>query len=154
MIIWQLKESLRIAGQAMKEALEPCASMYDTRTLILRNMAKHSKFIRDLWSHPETTRIISEVAGISLTVVMPIEMDHTNIQTSSSTIQEMSSQRVETTAEEANYDRLAADSVVPWHYDSYPYVCSDAQRYHLYDWWRDIHHNLASPTQKGNVNES
>jgi hypothetical protein len=122
MMIWQLKESLHIAGQAMKEASEPYASMYDTRTLILRNIAKHSKFIRDLWSHPETTRIISEVAGISLTVVMPIEMGHTNIQTSSSTIQEMmpefqiepSSQRVETTAEEANYDRLAADSVVPW----------------------------------------
>jgi hypothetical protein len=106
--------------RAMKKALEACAYQYDTRTLILRNLAKHSKFIRDLWSHPETTKIVSEVAGIPLTVVMPIEMGHTNIQTNSSTIEEMmrelqvepSTQRVEMT-EEANYDPLA-DSVVPW----------------------------------------
>ncbi|KAN0069822.1 hypothetical protein V8E54_012128 [Elaphomyces granulatus] len=59
-----------------------------------------------------------------------MEMGHTNIQTSSS-IQEMmqgfqiepSTQRVKTTAEEVNYDPLAVDSVVLWHYDSYPYVC-------------------------------
>jgi hypothetical protein len=96
------------------EVLASCAFKYDS-TLILRNLAKHSKFIKDLWSHPETTRIVSKMAGIPLSVVMPIEIGHTNIQTSSSTIEEMmlGLRRVEIIGE-ASYDPSTVDSVAPW----------------------------------------
>ncbi|GAB1194502.1 hypothetical protein APSETT444_003748 [Aspergillus pseudonomiae] len=69
--------------------LQDCAKSYGAGTFILRNLAQHSKFISDLWTHPETMRIVSEVAGVPLTIIMPIEIGHTNIQTAGCTVDDL-----------------------------------------------------------------
>ncbi|RAQ71267.1 hypothetical protein COH20_003454 [Aspergillus flavus] len=69
--------------------LKSCAKSYGAGTFILRNLAKHSKFISDLWTHPETMRIVSEVAGVPLTIIMPTEIGHTNIQTAGGTVDDL-----------------------------------------------------------------
>ncbi|KAK5222167.1 hypothetical protein LTR72_006424 [Exophiala xenobiotica] len=76
-------------------------------------------------------RVLSEAAGVPLRIVMQTEIGHTNIQTSGSTLEEMVSElrvepqttKVPLTEEERAYDPLKSSSIIPWHYDSYPYVC-------------------------------
>ncbi|OGM43416.1 hypothetical protein ABOM_007675 [Aspergillus bombycis] len=109
--------------------LKACAKSYGAGTFILRNLAQHSKFISDLWTHPETMRIVSEVAGVPLTIIMPTEIGHTNIQTSGCTVDDLTRElEVEPRASRAcvdkedGYDPLRESAVIPWHYDSYPYV--------------------------------
>ncbi|KAE8151049.1 hypothetical protein BDV25DRAFT_139206 [Aspergillus avenaceus] len=111
------------------EILSRCAQPYGTGTFILRNLAKHSRFIRDLWTHPETNRIISEVAGAPLTIIMSTEIGHTNIQSAGHTVDDLIRElKVEPRRAPANVveyedsDPLHDRPVIPWHYDSYPYV--------------------------------
>ena len=47
-----------------------------------RGTADHSSFIRDLWSSPEVTDIVSTVAGIPLELGYKYEIAHTNVQVS------------------------------------------------------------------------
>ncbi|KAH8807376.1 hypothetical protein F5884DRAFT_880389 [Xylogone sp. PMI_703] len=111
--------------------IEKCASTFQPGSLVLRNAAEYSKFINDFWTHPETLRIVSEAAGLPLSIVMRTEIGHTNVQCQGSTISEMVAElraepdttKVELTDEERAYDPLKANSIIPWHYDSYPYVC-------------------------------
>ncbi|KIW52264.1 hypothetical protein, variant [Exophiala xenobiotica] len=113
------------------KVLHNCAGIPFPRTLTLRNAAEHSSFIKALWNHPETMRVLSEAAGVPLRIVMQTEIGHTNIQTSGSTLEEMVSElsvepqttKVPLTEEERAYDPLKSSSIIPWHYDSYPYVC-------------------------------
>ncbi|KNG88183.1 hypothetical protein ANOM_004231 [Aspergillus nomiae NRRL 13137] len=109
--------------------LQDCAKSYGAGTFILRNLAQHSKFISDLWTHPGTMRIVSEVAGVPLTIIMPIEIGHTNIQTAGCTVDDLMKElEVEPKAssvcmvEQDGYDPLRESAVIPWHHDSYPYV--------------------------------
>jgi hypothetical protein len=75
--------------------------------------------------------VLSEAAGVPLSIVMQMEIGHTNIQTSGKTMDEMISgltvdpqtTKVPLTEEERAYDPLNSSSIIPWHYDSYPYVC-------------------------------
>lgn len=102
--------------------IRACGQTYGAGTVVLRNLAQHSKFVRDLWSHPETTRIVSEVAGVPLSVIMPTEMGHTNIQTSGKTVEEalkeikveLRGEKVEITDAQKEYDPLKENSVIPW----------------------------------------
>ncbi|KIX06183.1 uncharacterized protein Z518_04157 [Rhinocladiella mackenziei CBS 650.93] len=111
--------------------LENCVASPGPGTLTVRNAAAYSSFIQDFWTHPETLQAISDAAGVSLSVVMPTEMAHTNIQTSGSTVEDMVAElkvepdttKLPLTDEDRTYDPLKAKSVIPWHYDSYPYVC-------------------------------
>ncbi|KAL2817958.1 hypothetical protein BDW59DRAFT_181961 [Aspergillus cavernicola] len=115
-----------------QDVLDKCASSPFPGTLVLRDAVKLSKFIRDFWTHPETMRIVSEASGVPLEVVMPTEIGHTNIQVEGTTIPEMTRnlrveplvEKVELSPEDRAYDPLTdKSSIIPWHYDSYPYVC-------------------------------
>ncbi|KAL2074740.1 hypothetical protein VTL71DRAFT_8519 [Oculimacula yallundae] len=111
------------------EVFENCSNvLYDT--LMLRNTAKHSKFIRDLWQHEETIRIISDAAGMDLVPVTEAEIAHTNVQIPGTTVEERrrnlqvqpKAVLVPTAEGETDIDPLSG-SIVPWHYDSFPFVC-------------------------------
>jgi hypothetical protein len=89
----------------------------------LRNAADYSCFINDFWTHPETLRIVSDAAGLPLSIIMRTEIGHTNIQGQGSTISEMLAElsvepdltKVELTEEEKAYDPLKS-SIIPWQY--------------------------------------
>jgi len=114
-----------------RNTLRKCACSPYPGTLILRNAAEHSTFINDFWTHPATMQIVGDAAGVKLSVVMRTEIGHTNIQTTGNTIDEMVAEltvepdvtKLPLTEEERAYDPLASSSIIPWHYDSYPYVC-------------------------------
>jgi len=73
----------------------------------LRGMApKYAKFVYDAWTHPETLRIISSIAGVDLIPVMDYEIGHINISVNDNPT-----------------GTLQAAPVVDWHKDSYPFVC-------------------------------
>jgi len=99
-----------------------CAGYPFPGTVTLRNVAKVSKFVDDLWTHPQTLSIISKVLGVRVEAVMPTEIGHTNIQVSGSgdvlsqlSIQP-SAEACSMTKEEETYDPLSGSSVIPWQY--------------------------------------
>ncbi|KIN03142.1 hypothetical protein OIDMADRAFT_144194 [Oidiodendron maius Zn] len=126
------QEGVRAYRRSLFQAnvLKNCASSPYPGTLVLRNAAEHSKFINDFWTHPVTCRIVSEAAGVPLSIIMRTEIGHTNIQGHGSTVDEMlvelsvepDATKTELTEEEKAYDPLVGESIIPWHYDSFPYV--------------------------------
>jgi len=66
--------------------------------------------------------VLSEAAGVPLSIVMQMEIGHTNIQTSGKTMDEMISgltvdpqtTKVPLTEEERAYDPLNSSSIIPW----------------------------------------
>ncbi|KAI9740161.1 MAG: hypothetical protein M1834_004739 [Cirrosporium novae-zelandiae] len=113
-----------------KEVLDNCATNPYTNTIVLRNAAKYSKWLHDMWSHPETVRIVSEAMGTPLVPIFKLEEGFVSVQTKSTNFQDMMKEisieplvgKVELTEEEKNFNPLAA-STIPWHFDSYPYAC-------------------------------
>lgn len=113
--------------------VENCAGSPFPGAMTLRNAAEYSTFIRELWTHPQMLQSLSDAAGVPLSIVMPTEIAHTNIQTSGDGIEEMKAElraepdntKVPLTEEQKAYHPLkaASGSIFPWHYDSYPYVC-------------------------------
>jgi hypothetical protein len=106
-----------------QNVIEKCARSPFPGTLVLRDAAKHSRFIRDFWTHPETMRIVSDASGVPLEVVMSTEIGHTNIQAEGATIAEMANnlkvepsvEKLELTPEERAYDPLKDEtSIIPW----------------------------------------
>lgn len=90
-------------------------------TLTLRNVAPQSKFVRDLWKHPETMKRVSEVLGVEVDIIMEMEIGHTNIQMCGEGAMkfeyetgEPSVEKVELSEEEKKYDPLKGESVIPW----------------------------------------
>lgn len=71
-----------------------------------------------------TCRIVSEAAGVPLSIIMRTEIGHTNIQGHGSTVDEMlvelsvepDATKVELTEEEKAYDPLVGESIIPWQY--------------------------------------
>lgn len=107
-----------------RDTLQRCACSPWPGTLMLRNAAEYSAFIKDFWTHPVTMQIVSDAVGVPLSIVMNTEIGHTNIQTSGDTLEEMMAQlavepdttKLPLTEEEKAYDPLAASSIVPWQY--------------------------------------
>lgn len=106
-----------------RDVIENCATSPFPGTLVLRDAVKHSRFIRDFWTHTETMRIVSDASGVPLEVVMPTEIGHTNIQAEGSTIAEMASnlkvepsvEKLELSPEDRAYDPLKDEtSIIPW----------------------------------------
>jgi hypothetical protein len=106
-----------------QNVIDKCASSPFPGTLVLRDAAKHSQFIKDFWTHPETMRIVSEASGVPLEVVMPTEIGHTNIQVQGTTISEMTSnlriepsvEKLDLSPEDRAYDPLKdKSSIIPW----------------------------------------
>ncbi|KAK3311865.1 hypothetical protein B0H66DRAFT_629677 [Apodospora peruviana] len=71
--------------------------------------AKYAPFVYDAWKDHETLRIISQVAGIDLTVQFDYEIGHINL----SSLKDKDDQNDETNDK----------PIVGWHRDSYPFVC-------------------------------
>lgn len=106
-----------------RDVINKCASSPFPGTLVLRDAVKHSQFIKDFWTHPETMRIVSEASGVPLEVVMPTEIGHTNIQVEGTTIPEMcgnlkvepSVEKLDLSPEDRAYDPLTdKSSIIPW----------------------------------------
>lgn len=119
------REGVRAYRRALfqQKVLEECASSPFPGTLVLRDAAKRSNFIKSFWTHPETMRIVSEAVGVPLDVIMPTEIGHTNIQVEGATISEMTkklkveptAEKVELSVEERAYDPLKdASAIIPW----------------------------------------
>lgn len=104
------------------EVLEDCARSFGKGALLLRNVSSRSKFVKDLWTHPETLKIVRDALGVDVDIIMPYEVGHTNIQLASPEMPleqlkvEPPSESVALTEEQKNYDPLSADSVIPWQY--------------------------------------
>lgn len=106
-----------------QNVIDKCASSPFPGTLVLRDTVKQSQFIRDLWTHPETMRIVSEACGVPLEVVMPTEIGHTNVQVEGASVSEMCSnlkvepsvEKLELSPEDRTYDPLKdKSSIIPW----------------------------------------
>lgn len=67
-------------------------------------------------------RIISDAIGVPLSIIMPAEIGHTNIQARGDTISEMlttlkpepSTEKIELTEEQKSYDPLNDRAIIPW----------------------------------------
>lgn len=119
-------EGVRAYRRALFSApiLKTCATSPFPGTLILRNAADHSTFINDFWTHPTTLRLVSEAAGVPLSIIMRTEIGHTNIQTSGDNVEEMieglsvepDMAKLPLSEEEKRYDPLGSESIIPWQY--------------------------------------
>ncbi|KAH0163548.1 hypothetical protein KCU67_g5511, partial [Aureobasidium melanogenum] len=114
------------------DVLDECAVSPYLNTLIVRDAAKKSKFLHDFWNHPDTLRILSGLMQAPLVPIFKIEEGFVSVQTKSSqNIEEMKKEvsiepdhrLVELSEEERNADPLKFGSIIPWHFDSYPYAC-------------------------------
>ncbi|KAH0030048.1 hypothetical protein KCU78_g3175, partial [Aureobasidium melanogenum] len=114
------------------DVLDECAVSPYLNTLIVRDAAKKSKFLHDFWNHPDTLRILSGLMQAPLVPIFKIEEGFVSVQTKSSQdIEEMKKEvsiepdhrLVELSEEERNADPLKFGSIIPWHFDSYPYAC-------------------------------
>jgi hypothetical protein len=90
--------------------------------LVLRNAAEHSRFINDFWTHPTTLHLVSEAAGVPLSILMRTEIGHTNVQTSRDTIEEMIAElrvvpdttKLPLSEDNKAYDPFKTRSIIPW----------------------------------------
>ncbi|CZT51608.1 uncharacterized protein RSE6_12772 [Rhynchosporium secalis] len=71
------------------ETLENCSVLLGANALILRNAGGHSKFLHDLWNHPETLKIMSKNMKVPLISIMQMEEAFVSVQTDSYDIEEM-----------------------------------------------------------------
>ncbi|KAL5330178.1 hypothetical protein ACEPPN_003703 [Leptodophora sp. 'Broadleaf-Isolate-01'] len=112
------------------EVLEHCSATWGSNALILRNAGGHSKFLHDLWNHPETLRIMSENMKAPLIPIFQLEEGFVSVQTESCDVEEMKREiskvpqhvTIPLTEEQKSFDPLNSN-ILPWHYDSYPYAC-------------------------------
>ncbi|OCT49933.1 hypothetical protein CLCR_07267 [Cladophialophora carrionii] len=116
--------------------LENC--MYKTRpgSVQLRGMAPYyAPFIHQFWTSPEVLKIISGLAGIDLVPVFDYDICHTNIQLDSDDAEAVRKIPVippsapvpegtdESRTSVGSQPSATKHAVVPWHRDSYPFVC-------------------------------
>ncbi|XMA18062.1 hypothetical protein WAI453_010853 [Rhynchosporium graminicola] len=71
------------------ETLENCSVLLGANALILSNAGGHSKFLHDLWNHPETLKIMSKNMKVPLIPIMQMEEAFVSVQTDSYDIEEM-----------------------------------------------------------------
>ncbi|KAH0351790.1 hypothetical protein KCU83_g4017, partial [Aureobasidium melanogenum] len=114
------------------DVLDECAVSPYLNTLIVRDAAKKSKFLHDFWNHPETLRILSGLMQAPLVPIFKIEEGFVSVQTKSSrNIEEMKKEvsiepdhrLTELSEHDRNADPFKSGSIIPWHFDSYPYAC-------------------------------
>ncbi|KAH8151949.1 uncharacterized protein LAJ45_03942 [Morchella importuna] len=110
--------------------LNKTASVYSNSTLIIRNTAAYSAFFRKIWTHPMVMRAVSDAAGVELE-----GMEHAKCMQAISkgltsgefALEAAGSGRsgVAVRGQKEIEDEIFGDggSIIPWHYDSYPFVC-------------------------------
>lgn len=116
--------------------LENCLSKTGPGSAQLRGMVpRYAPFIHQFWTSPEVLRIVSVLAGVELVPVFDYDISHTNIQLDSDSVDDVKkipvfppgapapneSNGSEGTCEDVT--RPAKHAIVPWHRDSYPFVC-------------------------------
>jgi hypothetical protein len=112
--------------------------MYKTRpgSVQLRGMAPYyAPFIHQFWTSPEVLKIISNVAGVDLVPVFDYDICHTNIQLDTDDEEAVREIPIippgapvprgpdESGASAESNASATKHAVVPWHRDSYPFVC-------------------------------
>lgn len=114
-----------------KEVMENCSYSSNIAACQIRGYApKYAPFTYDAWTHPETLKIISDVAGVELEPVMDLEIAHINFSVKS---EEQTTKELDVINKQK---RFYADDegiagcpweddkpIVGWHTDSYPFVC-------------------------------
>lgn len=102
--------------------------------------ARHAPFVYDAWTHPETIRAVSEVAGVGLSLQMELEIGHVNLSFPPSNTTTSSSGTATTSEGNMKKDEKPTEAetgiktgtegetekeipIVGWHRDSYPFVC-------------------------------
>ncbi|KAK3334217.1 hypothetical protein B0T19DRAFT_352560 [Cercophora scortea] len=107
-----------------KDVMSNCQYSSHLAQAQLRGYAnKYAPFVYDAWKNPETQRIVSQVAGIDLTLQFDLEIGHINLsfKTEEQKRAELEAYRLGRTAERNTPGDDAA--IVDWHTDSYPFVC-------------------------------
>ncbi|KAK7555915.1 hypothetical protein IWX49DRAFT_612085 [Phyllosticta citricarpa] len=114
-----------------KEVVENCSCSSNIAASMIRGyVPKYAPFTYDAWTHPETLKIISDIAGVELEPVMDLEIAHVNLSVKS---EEQTKKELDVINKQK---RFYADDegiagcpweddkpVFGWHTDSYPFVC-------------------------------
>lgn len=113
-----------------KDVLDNCSFHTRPGSVQLRGMApRYAPFTHQFWTSPEVLGIIKDLAGVDLVPVFDHEIAHTNVQLGPKGLDGVKDTPVDPqgpppgykTKEEAEEER--SKPVVPWHRDSYPFVC-------------------------------
>ncbi|CDK25501.1 unnamed protein product [Kuraishia capsulata CBS 1993] len=91
---------------------------------VIRGYAKYTcPFTYAAWTHPETVKAVSLMAGVELQVIMDYEVAHINIAMKSK--EDADNQIIEAKRKSNMNDEYddKIPAVVGWHNDSYPFVC-------------------------------
>ncbi|TFK56366.1 hypothetical protein OE88DRAFT_1616414, partial [Heliocybe sulcata] len=103
------------------EVMENCKYSSNIAACQLRGYApKYAPFTYDAWTHPDTLRIISSIAGVDLVPVMDFEVAHVNFSVKS---EAQTKQELDTIHSKRGRPWEDDKPVVGWHRDSYPFVC-------------------------------
>jgi hypothetical protein len=93
-------------------------------------VSRYAPFAFQFWTSPEILRIVSDLAGVALIPVMDHEICHTNVQLGPEGLQGIENTPVDPPGPPPGYqqkqrgdDGVTASAIVPWHRDSYPFVC-------------------------------
>lgn len=113
-----------------KEVLDNCSFHTRPGSVQLRGMApRYAPFTYQFWTSPEVLGIVSELAGVELIPVLDHEICHTNVQLGADGLDGVKNTPVDPPGPPVEYKERQkgqggkAKPVVPWHRDSYPFVC-------------------------------
>lgn len=81
--------------------------------LLSLGLERYAPLIYDAWTHPDTLRIISNIAGVDLIPEIDLEIENINLSVPDD----------EMAAAESTDSALNDIPVTAWHVDSYPLVC-------------------------------
>ena len=114
-----------------KDVLDNCS--YKTRpgSVQIRGMApRFAPFTYQFWTSPEVLGIVSNLAGVDLIPVLDQEICHTNVQLGPEGLEGVRHTPVDPPGAPLGYKEKSdgdtgekPSAVVPWHRDSYPFVC-------------------------------
>lgn len=112
-----------------KDVLDNCSFHTRAGSVQLRGMApRYAPFTYQFWTSPEVLEIVSKLAGVDLIPVFDHEICHTNVQLGPKGLDGVRDTPVDPPGVPEEYKRNQSGEqkrkpVVPWHRDSYPFVC-------------------------------
>lgn len=90
---------------------------------------RYAPFTYQFWTSPEVLGIVSQLAGVDMIPVVDHEICHTNVQMGPDGLDGVKNTPVDPPGPPAEYQLRQSEEgekakpVVPWHRDSYPFVC-------------------------------
>jgi hypothetical protein len=114
-----------------KDVLDHCSYKTRAGSVQIRGMApRFAPFTYRFWTSPEVLGIVSNLVGVDLIPVMDQEICHTNVQLGPDGLEGVRHTPVDPPSAASGYKERSnrdtgerASAVVPWHRDSYPFVC-------------------------------